>query len=88
MPSLHTEDAIAYQMKSWSGHCTNIGGQISKTQGQTLHFNLSAELGVTGMNSGALAVDFDTDLNFRLLGDTVRLAAKAFFHRTVPSFFQ
>ena len=32
-------------------------------------------------------MDFDTDLNFKLWGDTLRLAAKAFFHRTKPSFF-
>ena len=40
------------------------------------------------MNSGGIAVDFDTDLNFRLLGDTVTLAANAYFHRMVPQFFQ
>ncbi len=72
----------------WTGHCTNIGAQLSKTQGRTLHFNLAGELGVTGYDAGALAVDFNTDVNFALLGDTVQLAAKAFFRRTKPRFFQ
>lgn len=88
MPALASSDATHYYMGQWTGHCLNIGGQMSKTQGRTLHFNLSAELGVTGMQSGSLAVDFNTDLNFPLFGDTVRLAANAWFHRTSPTFFQ
>ena len=88
MPDLVSAESRAYFMNTWTGHCTNIGGQISKTQGQTLHFDLNAEFGVTGMDAGALKLNFNTDLNFPLLGDTVQLAAKAFFHRKIPSFFQ
>ena len=33
-------------------------------------------------------MDFDTDLNFKLFGDTVQLAASAYFHRFVCAFFQ
>ncbi len=87
MPLL-ADGATAYHLNSWNNHCLNVGGQLSKTQGKTFHFNLGAELGLTGMNSGGLSLDFSTDLNFKLWGDTVRLAAKAFFHRTTPSFFQ
>ena len=87
MPDL-AGDSTAYFLNKWTGHCVNVGGQISKTQGKTLHFNLAAELGLTGMDAGMLAVDFDTDLNFRFLGDTVQLAAKAFFHRLPATFFQ
>ena len=88
MPILPTDDATAYLLNTWTDKGLNIGGQMSKTQGKTLHFNLAAELGVTGIDAGMLTVDFDTDLNFRFLGDTVQLAAKAFFHRTTPGFFQ
>ena len=42
---------------------------------------------MAGRKQGALALDFSTDVNFKFLGDTVRLAAKAFFHRTMPSYF-
>ena len=86
MPAL-LEGATDYYLAKHSDHCLNVGGQLSKTQGKTFHFNLAAELGVTGMQSGALALDFNTDLNFKLWGDTLRLAAKAFFHRTKPSYF-
>ncbi len=88
MPALMAEDNNRNVLERWTTNCINIGGQISKTQGQTLHFNLDAELGLTGEDAGSLAFDFSTGLNFRLLGDTVRLAADAFFHRTTPTFLQ
>ena len=84
----YNADTTGYVMGKHSGHSLNVGGQLSRTQGNTFHFNLLAELGVTGMDAGALALDFNTDLNFRLFGDTVTLAAKAYFHRIAPSYFQ
>ena len=71
----------------WNEHDISIGGQLSKTQGKTLHFNLFAETWVAGANAGKLHVDFSTDVNFKLFGDTVRLAANAYFHRDNPGFF-
>ena len=88
MPELVSDGSDRYILNSWTGHCTNIGAQLSKTQGRTLHFNLAGELGVTGLDAGSLAVDFNTDVNFKVLGDTVQLAAKANFYRTKPRFFQ
>lgn len=82
------EGATAYHLESTNGHCLSVGGRLSKTQGKTFHFNLGAEFGLTGMDQGAIALDFNTDLNFPLFGDTVRLAAKANFNRIVPSFLQ
>lgn len=82
-----TLNGIASQAR-WNEHDVSIGGQISKTQGKTLHFNLMAEAWMAGANSGQLHVDFNTDLNFALFGDTVQLAAKAYFHRNNPVFFQ
>ena len=87
MPDL-ADEATAYHLNQWTGHCVSVGGKMSKTQGKTFHFNLGAEFGLTGMDAGKLALDFATDLNFRLFGDTLRLAASAFFHRTPPTFFQ
>ena len=87
MPVLNS-DSTGYMMNKWTDHALNVGGQLSRHEGNTFHFNLSAEIGLTGINSGGIAVDFDTDLNFRLLGDTVTLAANAYFHRIVPQSFQ
>lgn len=69
-------------------HSLSIGGQISKTQGRTLHYNLAAETWLAGEDIGQLKIDFSTDLNFPLFGDTVTLAAKAYFYRLNPTFYQ
>ena len=71
----------------WAENNVSIGGQINKTEGKTLHFNLTGEFWMAGEDAGQLKLDFNTDLNFRLFKDTVRVAAKAFFHRMNPSFY-
>lgn len=87
MPDL-LENADAYHLNSWTGHCVSVGGQLSKTQGKTLHYNLLAETCLTGMDAGRVNIDFHADVNFPLFGDTVRLAARAFFLRNKPRFFE
>ena len=82
-----TLDSNVFQQR-WTEHNVSIGGQINKTQGKTLHFNLTGEFWMAGEDAGQLKLDFNTDLNFRFLKDSVRVAAKAFFHRMNPSFFQ
>ena len=69
-------------------HDLSVGARLCKTQGRTLHFNAGLETYFAGPNRGQLFVDFDTDLNFKLFGDTVQLAASAYFHRSVSAFFQ
>ena len=87
MPDIVENSDSSYQ-RSYSEHSISIGGKINKTQGKTLHFGLQAEAWVTGEESGQLKLDFNTDVNFRLFGDTVRLAANAYFHRLHPTFYQ
>lgn len=65
----------------------SVGGQLIKTQGTLFHYNVTGEVGVVGKDAGNLLLDGHGDLNFKLFGDTVRLAATAFFHRTTPSFY-
>ena len=86
MPYLQS-GATGYHLESKSEYDLMVGGRMSKTQGKTFHFNASAEIGVAGMDQGMLNLDFSTDLNFPLFGDTVRLAAKAYFLRSTPSYF-
>ena len=40
-----------------------------------------------GKDVGSLKVDANADVNFALFGDTVRLAARGFFHSVKPSFY-
>jgi len=70
----------------WNEHNVSFGGQLSKTQGKTLHFNLAAESWLTGAYSGDLSINFNTDLNFALFGDTVQLAASAYLQKRTPVF--
>lgn len=72
----------------WNENTVSIGGQITKTLGQTWHYNIMAETWLAGEDAGQLKVDFSTDLNFPLFGDTVTLAAKAYFYRLNPTFYQ
>jgi len=75
-------------LTDWSENSISLGGELSKTQGRTLHFKLRAETWAVGPYAGQLKLDFNTDVNFALLGDTMRLAANAFFHRQAPVFLQ
>lgn len=81
-------DGGIVKQATWREHNVSLGGELSKTQGKTLHFNLTAETWVAGADAGDLRIDFGTDLNFPLLGDSVQLSAKAFLHRRNPVFLQ
>ena len=72
---------------SYTDHSVYVGGQISKREGKTLHYNLAAEFGVAGADAGDMFLDANADLNVPLFGDTVTLEANAFLHRTTPAFY-
>ena len=87
MPDLMENADSSYQ-RSWSENNVSVGGLLSKTQGKTLHFKTQLEAWLVGEDAGQLKLDFSTDLNFKLFGDTIRLAANAYFHRLNPTFYQ
>lgn len=72
---------------SYNEHNMSIGAQISKTEGRTLHYSALTESWVTGEDAGQIKLDLNADLNFKLFGDTVQLAANAYFYRLNPTFF-
>ena len=72
---------------AYNEHNLSIGGQLSKTEGRTLHYNLLAETWLTGEDAGQMKIDATADVNFPLFGDTVTLAAGAFLHRLNPTFY-
>lgn len=72
---------------SYNEHNLSVGGQLSKTEGKTLHYNVTAETWLLGEDLGQLKIDGAVELNFPLFGDTVTLAAKGFFHRNNPTFY-
>lgn len=74
-------------INSYNEHNLSVGAQLSKTQGRTLHFNATAETWLTGEDAGQLRIDGNIGISFPLFGDTLTLAAGAFFHRDNPSFY-
>lgn len=72
---------------SYNEHSLSVGGQLLKAQGNTLHYNVTAEAWLLGEDAGQLKIDGRADLNFRLFKDTVTLAANAYFHRLNPTFY-
>ena len=81
------DDGAAY-LGRWNEHNVSIGGQLQRTQGHTLHYKVQAETWLIGEDAGQLKLTGQTDLNFPLLGDTVRLDARAHFYRLNPSFIE
>ena len=73
--------------RKWNEHSVTLGAQLSKTQGKTLHYNVTGEFATAGYNVGEFKIDGGLDLNFPLLGDTMTLAASGFYHHTKPSFY-
>lgn len=85
LPSLATNDTL-YAFDHYTENHVSVGGEISKTQGRTLHFNAGAEIWLIGPDAGDLDIHGSTDLNFRLGRDTVRFEVGASFKNISPSF--
>lgn len=74
-------------MRSWNENAVSVGGQLSKAQGRTLHYNVVGEFGLIGANAGEIRVDGNIDLNFPLFKDTMTLVASGFYHHERPGFY-
>ena len=86
LPAIGTNDSLDISDRYTENH-VSIGGEISKTQGRTLHYRAGAEFWVIGPKAGDLDVHGTADLNFRLWRDTVHLAATASFRNITPAFY-
>ncbi len=73
--------------EKYNEHVLSVGGQLSKQQGNTLHYNVVAEIGLTGVDAGTFAVDGNVDINIPFLGDTLQVRGDAFLHHETPSFY-
>ena len=68
-------------------HSLNIGGQLSKEQGNWLHYNIQGEVGVAGGESGEFSIEGAGDLNIPFLGDTLQLGVETLISGAGPSFY-
>jgi len=84
MPDLNGGNKI---IRSYSENNISVGGQLSKREGKTLHYDMTGEVTLLGEDVGQFDVEGRADLNFRLFKDTVQLAARAFVKNLNPSFY-
>ena len=66
---------------SYNEQSISIGGQLVKTQGHTLHYNVIGETYLIGEDAGQLKLDANVDVNIPFWGDTVRIEGKGYFHK-------
>ncbi len=76
-----------YRLKGYTNHNFSIGGQMSRQQGKAFHYNITAETWLMGDDLGQVKIDGNADFNFKLLGDTVTLGAKGFFHNERANYY-
>ncbi len=86
LPSAATTDTLDV-FDRYNENDLTVGGEISKTEGHTLHYRAGAEFWLAGDQVGDLDIHGNADLNFRLGKDTVRLEANAFFKNVSPDFY-
>ena len=74
-------------MKQYKENVVYVGGELLKEQGKLLHYKVLGEIGVAGEDAGSFRVEGKGDLNFKFLGDSVRLDANAYVKNLNPTFF-
>ena len=74
-------------MKQYKENVVYVGGELLKEQGKLLHYKVLGEIGIAGEDAGTFRVEGKGDLNFKFLGDTVRLDANAYVKNLNPTFF-
>lgn len=65
----------------------SIGGQLSKQQGRTFHYNVVGEVAMFGEDAGQFTLEGNGDLNFHLRKDTVRFEVNAYIKNLNPTFY-
>ena len=74
-------------IKHYKENVIYAGGELLKTQGKLLHYKVLGEVAVAGEDAGQFRIEGNGDLNFKLLGDSVRLEANAFVKNLNPIFY-
>jgi hypothetical protein len=76
------------EMQRYNENDLSIGGELARTKGKLLHFNVNAEVFLTGQKVGDLTVDGRTNWEFRLgKKDSLLFDVKAMIKNEKPDFF-
>lgn len=71
----------------YTENSVSVGGRLQRTQGRTLHYDVTGETVIAGDDLGQFSLEGRGDLNFRLFKDTVRLDVHAFMKNLRPAFY-
>ncbi len=72
---------------NYTENIVSIGGELSKREGKTFHYNVLGELALTGEDAGQFNIQGKGDLNFPLFKDTVQLSVNGYIRNQNPVFF-
>ena len=64
-----------------------VGGELLKEQGKYLHYKVLGEVAVAGEDAGQFRIEGNGDLNFKFLGDSIRLDVNAYVKNLNPVFY-
>ena len=64
-----------------------VGGELSKKEGELLHYNVFGEVGLLGNAIGQFDVKGNIDLNIPMWKDVTRLTARGRISNQLPSFY-
>lgn len=73
--------------KQYTENVLTVGGRLLRTQGRTLHYDVTGETVIAGEDLGQFSIEGRGDLNFRLFKDTVRLDVHAYMKNLNPAFY-
>ena len=68
-------------------HNIMVGGQIIRSQGNVMHYNVDAEFVLAGEDIGQFNIGGHAEVNIPLLGDTAQVALNAYIKNSNPSYF-
>jgi len=76
------------EMQRYNENDLSIGGELARTQGKLLHFNVNTEFFLTGKKVGDLTLDGRTNWEFRLgKKDSLLIDVRAMIKNEKPDFF-
>ncbi|MBO4613388.1 MAG: putative porin [Bacteroidaceae bacterium] len=72
----------------YTEHNLYVGGEINRTQGKLIHYNVNGEISVAGADVGEFEVDGIADLDLKLgKRDTLEIEAHAFVKDLAPNIY-
>ena len=86
MPWIHPNDSLG--RKRYTEHDLAVGGEVSRTQGDLIHYNVNGMFSFAGDNIGDFNVDGTIDVNVPLgRRDTLAIEAHGFVSSKGPDFY-